>query len=84
MVRDYFDQIRGRYTHTLSGVRIDGVARRSLDLVFEEAAQITPATLQVLDDLKAAAGSIEFRWSVVQSGTEVPSAQYLKTLGRVD
>jgi hypothetical protein len=84
MINGYFDKIRGRFRYTLSGVRLDGVRRRSLDLLFEEGSQITSNTLRALDDLKRSAGSIEFRWSVIQSGKEVPSSEYLRTLASVD
>ncbi|MGY3036600.1 hypothetical protein ACVIIV_005770 [Bradyrhizobium sp. USDA 4354] len=79
-VDDYFAALRGRFGHTRGGVRVEGATSRTLDLIFEEGVHLPPDTLRVLDQLKASAGSIRFRWYVMQSDRIVPSAQYLRAL----
>jgi uncharacterized protein DUF4157 len=79
-VEDYFATLRGRFGHTRGGVRIVGASSRTLDLIFEEGTSLTPDALRALEQLKQSAGSIRFRWYVMQSDRIVPSAQYLRAL----
>ncbi len=79
-VENYFATLRGRFGHTRGGVRIVGARTRTLDLIFDEGTRLTPDTLRALEQLKQSAGSIRFRWYVMQSDRIVPSGQYLRAL----
>ena len=72
--------LRGRYRYKGKGIEIDGLGRRSYDLVFEEGAfsKFTKGTLDTLANLKTAAGSIIFRWYVIIGGHEYYGPDYLK------
>ena len=83
-VEGYFESLRGGFRHSRGGVRVEGARKRRLDLIFEEGTPPTPDALHALDQLEAAAGSIDFRWYVMQSGKHVPSATYRRTLDLVE
>lgn len=79
----YFATLRGRFEHTRGGVRVVGASTRTLDLIFEEGTRLTPDTLRALEQLEQSAGSIQFRWYVLQSDRMVPSSKYLRAMRMV-
>lgn len=79
-IRADLEPLRGAYSETKSGVRVEGLGQRELHLLFEEgrAGYIGKDTLAMLKRMQAEAGSIKFRWYVYVLGKKFPGPKYFK------
>ena len=59
-------------------LRIDGASGRRLELIFEEGADVTRETVNLLAELQRGAGSVRLEWWVYKSGYRIPSVEYMK------
>jgi hypothetical protein len=84
-IRNDLKPLRGPYVYELENVRVEGLAERQLDLVFEEGAvgRFTKETLKVLEDMKGEAGSIRFRWFVYSSGRKFYGPEFFARQARL-
>jgi hypothetical protein len=78
----YIKPLRGAYDYTLKGVRVHGLSKKVLHLIFEEGVSpnITKGTVRTIKEIARLANQddIEFRWYAFQSGRKVDSVEFLK------
>jgi hypothetical protein len=78
------ERLRGHFEYTRQNVRVEGVAQRRLDLVFEAGSDIRPETIRTLEQLKDTAGSIKFNWYVIDGrGKIVPGKDFLTPSAKI-
>lgn len=85
--KNYIEPLQGPYDYTLSGVRVQGLKKKVLHLIFEEGAagNITKDTVKMLEEIARLARlvkgpKIEFRWFVYLSDRRVEGAKFLKDM----
>ena len=79
-VTEDLDRLRGGFEHTRGGVRVEGVRRRRLDLIFEEGSQVTPETVRTVRNLQRTAGSIKLEWYVTKSDRIIPGDDFITSM----
>jgi hypothetical protein len=86
--KDYLKSLQAFHTNTAGGIRVDGLVKKTLHLLFEfeegSAGNFTPGTAKALEEIATLAEKskpkIEFRWFVYLSCRRVESAQFLKDM----
>lgn len=83
---EYLDSVRGPYEYSRGNLRIEGAAKRRLDLIFDLDVTVTPEMARTLDALKAKAGSVEFNWYVTRADKKIihPGPEWMKKLKLTD
>jgi hypothetical protein len=85
ITNNYLPPLRGRFFYEGGGIRINGLRKRRLDLIFEEGAstRFTRETLRVLREARGEAGSIEFNWYAYVQGEKIPGDVFLRDFGHL-
>lgn len=85
---DYLPPLKGNFLEELSGVRVEGLGKKELHLIFEEGSLsgLRPSELKALEktlkDMTAQAkkAKVTFKWFAFTSGAEESGPEFLKKL----